>query len=114
MNIKYVEWGLANRFKDRIELNKNLKKHPDLLRPILKHELEHTEGLDILHDINSCKNINMGKLALFMLKNPKTLIQFLPVYTSKGSWIYDMNTLLVWIFSISIIITTFYLSFKYF
>jgi len=30
MNIKYIDWGIASAFDNTIELNRELKKYPEL------------------------------------------------------------------------------------
>jgi len=37
MDIVEVDYGIANRFNDRIEINKNLKDYPKLRKAILLH-----------------------------------------------------------------------------
>ena len=114
MEIRFVEWGLANRFKDHIELNENLKDHPSLLNSILKHELHHTDGNDFMHDINSMEGIDMKELIKFMAFHPKTLIQILPFYIHNRKLVYDLHTLGVWGLFVGVIIITSYLTFKHF
>ena len=48
--IKYVDWGLANWYEDRIEINRNLKKYPKLHNYIILHELGHKKEFDLMHD----------------------------------------------------------------
>lgn len=87
MKLEFVDWGLANCFDDgTIEIHKDLKDYPDLFNPILKHELEHTvEGYkvkDFMIDLIPLK-LNHLKLYWFMLKRPKTWIQFSPIWFTK-------------------------------
>jgi len=117
MEIVYTELGLANRFSnpDQIEINKHLKKEPELLAQILKHELGHTDktfsAFDLKHDLTSGSGINNMKLFMFMLKHPKTFLQFSPMYYSKSrkKIIYDLNLglyylILIGLFGIGLLI----------
>ncbi len=97
MRIDYVKYGLGNRYKDRIELNENLKKYKGLHDSILKHELKHTDKLftkkDFLLDFSS-NGVNSLDLILFMIKHPKSLSQVLPIQIKKGVMFYDINSIL--------------------
>ena len=116
MNITYSEWGLANRYDDEIELNINLKNHPELHNKILKHELGHDAGSftikDFKHDMTD-KSINILSLSKFMLKHPKSLSQFLPVYKhKKHGWVYDISLLIIYSVALIVIFTGIYLGIK--
>lgn len=107
MRINYVDWGMANRFSDFIEINKNLKKYPHLLEPILEHELQHTDSIiskkDLKIDFLERQPFLLDRIK-FMIKYPKSLIQFLPIYyTRKHGFIYDVNMILMYSFFIFII-----------
>ena len=52
MEIKYVDYGIANRYTDYIELNKRLKDNPKLHNYILRHELDHKNSFDLLHEFS--------------------------------------------------------------
>lgn len=100
MRIKSVEYGLANRFDDRIEINKSLFDRHDLFIPILEHELSHTnkKGFswkDFEIDLVPSK-INHIKLFFFMLKHPKTFTQLSPLIKSNGKLYYDLNNFILW------------------
>ena len=87
LKIKETDWGIACRIGDTIYSNKNLKKYPELYKAILKHEKAHTSGLhykDFWLDLKG-KYIRPVKKQYyqFILKHPKSLVTFLPV------WIYD-------------------------
>ena len=109
MKIKYVDYGLANNFGDVIEINKNLINYPELLQPILTHELNHTDKLftlrDLALDITSTHNLSQRKLIKFMIKHPKSFTQLLPIYFSKShGLVYDINLILSYVMYISLII----------
>ena len=109
MKIKYVKYGLANNFGDVIEVNENLRKYPELLKPILIHELNHTDKVftlqDLTLDLTATHNINQRKLMKFMIKHPKSLTQLLPVYFSKNhGLVYDINLILSYVMYISLIV----------
>ena len=113
MEIKEVEWGIANRFNDgTIEINKNLKKYPKLYYPILRHELGHDDSLismkNLKHDLIPDEKINQLELIKFMFKYKKSFTQLLPFYYSrKRGFILDINLTLMYLFllaTISVII----------
>ncbi len=100
MRIEYVNHGVANRFSDRIEINKHLKNYPQLLRPILRHEMQHTNktfsGKDLRLDLahNKIKNVDMLN---FMIRHPKSLTHFLPLYwTRRSGFVLDFNLFFIW------------------
>jgi len=115
VEIKYVEWGLANRFNDVIEVNVHLKGYPELLKPILEHELSHTEKQgfnkeDFLLDLSPSRT-NYWKLFKFMVIYPKTFLQFAPCYfqkkEDKWTFIYDINMSIVWSVFIGLLVATY-------
>ena len=101
MNLKFVDWGIANNFGEYIEIHKDLPKHPELYRPILNHELSHTDDKgfsweDLKLDVKRIPNLNYWNLIKFMISRPKTWIQFLPVYYQRGKGIvYDLNQMII-------------------
>lgn len=109
LKIRLTDWGVANNFGDYIEMNRDLKKYPKLYKKILRHELSHSnDGKYRFKDFNADflqrQNIKRWDLYSFMLKRPKTWIQFLPFYyqPSKG-FVYDISRILVWLVVIYII-----------
>ena len=99
--IIYVDYGIANNFGEFIEVNKNLKKYPHLLHPILKHELSHTNKFFTLHDlkIDLVQNVNSWDMLKFMIKHPRSFSQLLPIYfDKKKGFIYDVNLILIYVF----------------
>lgn len=97
MRIDYVKSGVANRYKDRIEINENLKKYKGLHDSILNHELNHTDKpftkKDFLLDFSS-NDVNSLDLILFMIRHPKSLSQVLPIQIKKEIMFYDVNSIL--------------------
>ncbi len=98
--IRYVNWGVANRFDDGIELNVNLQKYPKLHDTILRHELGHkkdmSQGQHMRHDLLPTK-VSNKEMFVFMFKHPKSLIQFFPFYWSstRKQIIYDLNMIII-------------------
>lgn len=89
MQIKEIDYGIACRIKDTIYINESLKENPKLYEAILKHEKSHSSGFekkDIYFDIHN-EEIQPYKKEyyLFVLKHPKSWVEFLPV------WIYESN-----------------------
>lgn len=99
IEIEFVDWGVANRFfdPDVIEVNRHLQKEPELLKQILKHELEHTDSsfslYDLKHDMTTAGKVDNIKLFKFMAKHPKSFSQLLPIYYNRKrkQIIYDIN-----------------------
>ena len=115
MKIEYIDHSIGNRFDDTIELNVNLKKYPKLHRAILEHELGHDSGLfsikDLKHDLKH--SVSPFELMKFMIKNPKSLTQFLPIYFHrKYGLVYDLNMILIYMFIFSLIGVSIYLGLK--
>ena len=118
MEIKYVDWGIANRFSDRIEINKHLKDYPNLLIPILRHERNHTDETFTVHDFKldflSNSKVNQWEMLKFMFKYPKSFTQLLPIiYVKKKGFIYDINMIIMYAIFTSIFISVLYFGGKY-
>jgi len=100
--IELVNSGVANRFslpdKELIEINWRLTGYPKLYANILKHELEHDDDKftvkDLKHDLTS-KTPGLWK---FMIHNPSTWIQLLPIYydRKRKSFVYDWSAIVCW------------------
>ena len=103
MEIRFVDYGIANNFGDYIEINRELKKFPELYKSVLEHELKHTKKpfslADFLVDIKENK-IPTIQLLKFMVSRPETWIQFLPVYIKNKKLIYDFNLIVLYLFAI--------------
>jgi predicted SprT family Zn-dependent metalloprotease len=104
--IVYSEYGLANVYSDKIELNKSLKlkKYKVLRDYIIKHELEHKiNSFDLMHEFKIDWKI-MPKLIYFVIIHPSTYLDFLPVQRKNKYWIIDSNMCLLYLILISIIV----------
>lgn len=114
--IVFVRHGIANRFKDRIEVNEGLKKYPKLLRLIISHELSHTDKSfsfkDLFLDIG-IPTTERKSLFKFMITNPASFTQVFPFYISKGKFIYDINMIIIYSFLLMIIIGAIYLVYRF-
>ncbi len=118
MRIEYVEHSIANNFGSHIEVNKYLKDYPELLEPILKHELEHSEKAWSLHDLKldlfSNTHIDYWQLFKFMLKHPKSFYQLLPImYYPKKGFSIDINLIIMFITMFLVFSLTIYFGVKY-
>jgi len=118
MKIIEVSHSIANRFNDSIEINKHLKKYPELLKPILEHELAHTDKVwskeDFVLDFLSKSNVNSFDLFKFMIKHPKSFLQLSPIiYSRKRGFVIDINLLIMFIIMVSIFILTISFGVKY-
>ncbi len=100
MEIIEVNHSIANRFPNHIEINENLKNYPKLLKPILEHELAHTDQAFTWHDFKldfiSRTGVNYFDLFKFMLKHPKSFLQLSPVIKSNGKFIFDINLFIMY------------------
>jgi hypothetical protein len=115
MEIRYVDYALANNFGSYVEINKALKGYPELHDAILKHELSHTDSKgftkeDFLLDLAPSK-ISYWKLFKFMCIYPKAFFQFAPFYfqkiEDKRTFIYDINLCIVWSVFIGLLVATY-------
>lgn len=100
MEIRYVNYAIANNFGSYIELNEGLKAYPALHAAILKHELEHTNepgftSKDLMLDLEQA-HFGYWDLFKFMINNPKSFMQLLPFYKKQGTVFYDINMIIVW------------------
>ncbi len=118
MEIKYINHSIANRYPGLIEVNKNLKNYPELLKPILEHESQHTDKPFTLHDFKldftSNDGINQWQLLKFMFKHPASFVQLSPIlYSKRKGLIIDPNLLIMYSIMIGVFILTIYLGGKY-
>lgn len=109
LQIIEVDYGIANNFGTHIEINKNLKKYPELYKAILDHELDHTDKYfsmeDFKLDLISGNNIKNIDLLWFIRRHPKAAVQFFPLwYSKRNGFYYDINMIIAYFaFSIPII-----------
>jgi len=90
LGIRYVDWGLANNFTDYIEINKNLKRYPELLQYAIEHEEGHKNKFDLAHEFN-IDFFKVLSLILFCFRYPKSLVDLFPVRIRKSILYYDIN-----------------------
>jgi len=95
MKVKYIDRGIGFRVKDTIYLNSALKQHPELHKAILRHEKRHTTGYawsDVIMDVSNkeLKDVKRDYYK-FILKNPKSLYNFLPVIKIGKYWAIDLT-----------------------
>ena len=113
--IELVNGGVANRFslpdEELIEINWRLTGYPKLYSNILKHELDHDEtsftAKDLKHDLTS----RTPGLWKFMIHNPSTWVQLLPIYydRKRKSFVYDWSAIVMWWMLIGFAWTTYWL-----
>lgn len=118
MKIIEVNHSIANRFDNYIEINKHLRDYPNLLEPILKHELQHTDKAwsvkDFKLDFLSNNEVNQLDLLKFMIKHPSSFVQISPIlYSRKKGFIVDINLLIMYLIFGVLIISTIYVGVKY-
>lgn len=94
MSIEYVDHGIANVIEGRIYMNHRLKAYPELHKRILAHEMEHINGADYTLDWKLKLD---GELESFVLKNPSSWTQFLPIWFVGKKVIYSKTMLIVWV-----------------
>lgn len=105
MRVIYSDWGLANYYKDYIEINRDLKYNKKLRDYVIKHELGHKQGFDLLHEFDFKKELFL--LFPFIIKHPKTWIDFSPIQLRNNKIIYDLNILMLYGVSIILIVLLF-------
>lgn len=104
IEIRLVDYGLANNFGSYIEINKELQEDEKLYNYVLKHELNHTDKIFSVKDMSNDLKINLKmafKLLFFVVKRPKLWYEFLPVYKRKGKdrFVIDINMILLYCIS---------------
>ena len=87
--LKWVDYGIAGVVNNQyIEVNRNLKSYPKLLKEILKHEKEHLKSkklIDFWLDLNCLVGFkNRRELINFLYHNPKVILhQLIPFDVKK-------------------------------
>lgn len=104
--IKYNWFGIASRQGNTIWLNKNLLKYPALHAAILEHEKSHTSGYawhDFIIDLrnNHLKGLK-GQYYRFIIKNPSSWAEFLPLWSYEGQLV--INPLVLALYGITLAI----------
>lgn len=102
--VVYVKDGVANRYHDRIELNVNLLRYPELHDYVLAHEKRHTDKAwsldDLKNDMTSTKY--SMQLITFTLKYGRR--DLLPVYKTKEKWYIDYSLLFIYSLIMGVIV----------
>ncbi len=86
MEIVKSNWGIANTFNDRIEINKNLDDFPGLKQKIIHHEMEHsrTKGFIANRKVDALTELKFKDIFPFVKKYPKAFFQqYIPISYSK-------------------------------
>lgn len=109
-----TNWGIANTYEDRIEINKELVNYPELRAKIIKHENEHANvkkkgigGFMKDRKIDALTELTFWEMFKFSWRRPKTWIQYLPItYSKRDDTIYfDWSLMILY----SVFFFTFYL-----
>ena len=107
LKIFYVDYGIANRMGNEIEINKKLlsKEYKPLFTEILEHEVAHTsKGYSTRDFALDIKGFDNAKLYWnFILTTPSSWWQFLPLYKSRKRWFWDWSVFMLWVISIILI-----------
>ena len=102
--IKYCKWGLANSYETHIEINEKLRYNKPLRDIIVKHELGHKDSFDISHEFDISIWKKIIPLSIFIIKNPKTWIDFLPIQIKNKQLTLDINMIILYILIIIILL----------
>jgi hypothetical protein len=104
VEVKYVNYGIANRFENVIELHEKLKEErwKDLHDYALEHEKKHTPKMlsfwDMLHDYFGNRPFKITKQYWQFLKEvPSSRIQLSPFYPAHGVINIDTNLLFFYV-----------------
>ncbi len=98
--LEFVNTGIANKFDfgkyEVIEMNKHLKKYPELFYSVLMHEIGHQEGKNTLKDFWHDITAKSPGLFSFMRNHISSWTQVLPLYWSSRHKriIYDWNRII--------------------
>lgn len=110
--IHYIDYGVGyfctDKGKSWIELNKHLKKYPELHDIILEHELGHATGkkMDFLHDLRDHFDLKkQWMITKFTLKHPNALASISPILITKKGVGYNLFMLFLWLFISLVLIT---------
>lgn len=83
--IKLTNHGVANVIKGDIYINKRLKKYPSLYTRVIAHERKHLNNEDHV----DLKEPFDWELFKFIITNPSTWTQFLPIWIKGRKIIYN-------------------------
>jgi len=98
--IRYVNYGLANSYSNRIEMHKDLllPKYSKLHGRLLAHELAHSDKAISWEDIIMDMRIDPQAFS-FMVTRPETWCDFSPVWIRGGNWTMDWNLIIFYGFT---------------
>ena len=92
--IKFVDYGLGNRFDDHIEVNRRLIDYPYLLDDVLVHECEHSDAFWSWKDMSMDLKVRSPGLMWFVCTHPSAWCDFSPIWFRHGTLVIDMNILI--------------------
>ena len=111
--IVWVDYGIANNFGERIEINRALVWYPNLCYRIIHHERQHSKTLnynwnDFVLDMFSNEEphmrISAWEMIRFCIKNPSGWRQYSPIYKASDGWYWDWGR--VWAYVIQGVLIT--------
>ncbi|MFW6173153.1 MAG: hypothetical protein ACOC5T_05355 [Elusimicrobiota bacterium] len=114
VQIKYINFGIACRVKNRVYLNKKLlkKKWKKLHDVILEHELSHSEGFnkkDMINDINNYELDPVKKeYSSFVTSTPSAWVEYLPLWVYDGNLVLSPGMFSIWLFVIVVVSLSIY------
>jgi len=103
LKVIYTKFGLANFYKDHIEINEKLKHNKILRDYVVKHELGHKIGFDLDYEVkDGISLLTKPKVAFSLLylylTTPSTWIDLLPVQIKNKQIVYDLNLTILYAF----------------
>jgi len=102
MKIIESRFCFANRIGDKIVINKNLKKFPELYDNVINHEKSHvTNNLkeDVKIDMRHLRKMSLNQLRLrliFSIIYPLSILQISPVWFYNKKMYFDITLILTW------------------
>jgi len=107
MKIIAINHGISCRIGENIYYNKKLKKYPELLKAILKHENRHTSGFtlkDIKMDLKNKELIPVKKQYYkFILEHPSSWTEFLPFGIYRHTIVFNPLMIFMWLVLVGVI-----------
>jgi len=101
VEIKKVNWGVANVIDGNIYVNKRLCDDSDLFLKVMEHEMKHIrdpKNLDV--DLNEKSTKGLSE---WILKNPSSWVQFSPILFFEGKVLYCKLMMYFWILIFTLI-----------
>jgi len=101
MDIIETDWGCANTYSDRIELNKHLREFPELRERVLRHELEHAKANSFFKNrkIDALTELKFKDLWPFYRKYPKAFLQqYFPVTYRNKTLYFEWSLIFLYCF----------------